>query len=84
MNAGEEIPGASSPPPSPPGGPRCTPFSRAPSDKAMTRTSWGTYLSSCCRSVAQLCPTLCDALDYSMPGSPVLHCLPEFAQTHVL
>ena len=34
-------------------------------------------------SVAQLCPTLCDLKDCSMPGFPVLHCLPEFAQTHV-
>ena len=34
-------------------------------------------------SVAQLCPTLCDPMDYSMLGFPVLHQLPEFAQTHV-
>ena len=34
-------------------------------------------------SVAQLCPTLCDLKDCSMPGFPVLHYLPEFAQTHV-
>ena len=27
-------------------------------------------------------PTLCDLMDYSMPGFPVLHCLLEFAQTH--
>ena len=26
---------------------------------------------------------LCDPVDYSMPGFPVLHYLPEFAQTHV-
>ena len=37
---------------------------------------------NCC-SVAQLCPTLCDPMDCSMPGFPVLHCLLEFAQTHV-
>ena len=84
MNAGEGIPGASSPPPSPPGGPSGTPFSRAPSDKVMTRPSGGTHLSSCYCSVAQLCPTLGDAMEYGMPGSPVLHCLPEFAQTHGL
>ena len=35
------------------------------------------------RSVAQLCPTLCDAIDCSTPGFPVHHQLPEFAQTHV-
>ena len=33
--------------------------------------------------VAQLCLTLCDPMDCSMPGFPVLHSLPEFAQTHV-
>ena len=35
------------------------------------------------QSVTPLCPTLCDPMDYSTPGLPVLHCLPEFAQTHV-
>ena len=34
-------------------------------------------------SVAQLGLTLCDPMDCSMPGFPVLHCLLEFAQTHV-
>ena len=34
-------------------------------------------------SVAQSCPTLCDPMDYSMPGFPVHHQLPELAQTHV-
>ena len=34
-------------------------------------------------SVAQLCPTLCNPVDCSMPGFPVLRYLPEFAQTHV-
>ena len=29
------------------------------------------------------CLTLFDPMDYSMPGFPVLHYLPEFAQTHV-
>ena len=33
--------------------------------------------------VAQLCLTLCNPMDYSTPGFPVLHHLPEFAQTHV-
>ena len=36
----------------------------------------------CCCSVTQSCPTLYDPIDYSMPGFPVLHCLPELAQTH--
>ena len=34
-------------------------------------------------SVAQLCPTLCDPMNRSMPGLPVHHQLPEFTQTHV-
>ena len=34
-------------------------------------------------SVAQLCPTLCNPKDCSMPGFPVLHHLLELAQTHV-
>ena len=33
-------------------------------------------------SVAQLCPTLCDPMNRSMPGLPVHHQLPEFTQTH--
>ena len=36
-----------------------------------------------CHLVAQSCPTLCDPVDCSTPGIPVLHHLPEFAQTHV-
>ena len=34
-------------------------------------------------SCDQLCPTLSSSMDCSMPGFPVLHHLPEFAQTHV-
>ena len=37
----------------------------------------------CCCSVAQLHLTLCNPMNCSMPGFPVLHCLLEFAQTHV-
>ena len=37
----------------------------------------------CCCPVAQSCLTLFDPVDCSMPGSPVLHHLPELAQTHV-
>ena len=36
-----------------------------------------------CCSVSQVCPTLCDPMDCSTPGSPVFHYLPEFVQTHV-
>ena len=34
-------------------------------------------------SVAQSCPTLWDPMDYSTPGLPVHHQLPEFTQIHV-
>ena len=34
-------------------------------------------------SVSQLCPTLCNPKDCSMPGLPVHHQFPELAQTHV-
>ena len=37
----------------------------------------------CCCSIANSCPTLCDPVDCSTPGLPVLHYLPEFSQTHV-
>ena len=35
------------------------------------------------RSVAQLCPTLCDPMNRSTPGLPVHHQLPKFTETHV-
>ena len=35
------------------------------------------------RSVAQLCPTLCDPMNRSTPGLPVHHQFPESTQTHV-
>ena len=34
-------------------------------------------------SVVQSCPTLADPMDWSTPGFPVHHQLPELAQTHV-
>ena len=34
-------------------------------------------------SAAQLCLILCDHVDCSTPGVPVLHYLLEFAQTHI-
>ena len=46
--------------------------------------SWPVLSFSVVRfSVAQLCLILYDPMDCSMLGFPVLHCLPEFAQTHV-
>ena len=37
---------------------------------------------SCC-SVTKSCPTLCDPMNCSMTGFPVLHYLPELAQIPV-
>ena len=37
----------------------------------------------CCCSVAKSCLTICDPVDCSIPGFPVLYYLPEFAHTHV-
>ena len=41
------------------------------------------YTVCCCCSVTQSCQTLCHHMDCSIPGFPVLHHLPELAQTHV-
>ena len=43
----------------------------------------GSISQRCLRSVAELYPMLCDPIDFSLPGSSVLHYLPEFAQVHV-
>ena len=40
------------------------------------------WVHFCCL-VAQLCLTLCDCMDCSTPGFPVLHYLLEFAHTHI-
>ena len=37
----------------------------------------------CCSSVAQSCPSLCDPMDCSTTGFPVLHQLQKLAQTHL-
>ena len=36
-----------------------------------------------CYLVTKSCPTLGNPMDCSVPGFLALHCLPEFAQTHV-
>ena len=45
-------------------------------------TSVCIYIHICC-SVAKLYPSLWDTMNCSKPGFPVLHHLPELAQTHV-
>ena len=42
-----------------------------------------TCFPTCCCSVIKSCLTLCNPMNCSMPGFPVLHYLPEFAQTHI-
>ena len=44
--------------------------------KAMTNLSTVQFIT-------RSCPTLCDPMDFSTPGFPVHHQLPEFTQTHV-
>ena len=49
-----------------------------------SKTSLGQYCCCCCCcSVALSWPTLCDPMDCSTPGLPLLHYLLEFPQTHV-
>ena len=54
------------------------------SNWACTYTSSQKTLRDQFSSVTQLCLTLCDPIDCSMPGLPVHHQLLEFTQTHVL
>ena len=54
-------------------------FSISPSNEYQGCFPLGLQFSS----VAQLCLTLCNPMNRSMPGLPVHHQLPEFAQTHV-
>ena len=42
-----------------------------------------TYCIACCCSVAKLCLTPCNPMDYSTSGFLIFHCLPKFSQTHV-
>ena len=47
------------------------------------RTHGGVLICMCCCSVAKSCPTFWNAVNCRTPGFPVLHYLPEFAQTCV-
>ena len=46
-------------------------------------TSTQGLICICCGSVAQSCSTLCNPMDCSTPGFPVLHHVRGHAQTHV-
>ena len=41
------------------------------------------FVSQSVSSASQSCLTLLDSMNYSRPGLPVHHKLPEFTQTHV-
>ena len=65
-------------------------FNRTKGDSVESQTdrTWKIFIylfTMCgiCFSDAKSCPTLCNHLNCSTPGFPVLHYLPEFAQTHV-
>ena len=49
---------------------------------ASTGEPFGETMLFCC-SVTKSSPNLCDPMDWSTPGFPVHHQLPEFAQTHI-
>ena len=65
---------------------RCPNFSSLLAHWGVCMGVWGVvqspWLINCCHSVDQSCPTLCDPMDCSRPGFPVLHHLFELAQTH--
>ena len=54
-----------------------------PHQYSLLSVFWYSY-PSCCYSVYTSCLTLCSSMNCSMPGFPVLHSLPEFAQIHLL
>ena len=62
------------------------------SGRPPTNKKWGTQkgfvprmapFDLCFCSVTKSCLTICDPMSYITPGFPVLHYLPECAQTHV-
>ena len=72
-------------PPAAMSSPRCPPlFGADRNNGAQRKYLWRNDVSQMqFRSVAQLCPTLCDPMDCSTSGFPVHHQIPELAQTHV-
>ena len=44
---------------------------------------WQERQTLICSSVTKSCPFFWDPMDCSTPGFSILHCLPEFAQTHI-
>ena len=56
---------------------------KQPSPSHLPSRAFFLHHTSICCSVTHSCPTLCDPMDCSMPGFPVLHHLPELAQTDI-
>ena len=56
---------------------------RKETENVARNVDWSRPWASCCCLVAQSRLTLCDPMDSSKPGFPVLHCLPGLVQTHV-
>ena len=50
---------------------------------SMTSRERSWVWNCCCCSVAKSCPTLCDSLDCSTPGSSILYYLLKFPQVYV-
>ena len=46
-------------------------YLHVPKDFAYTTAHWFFNLALCCIQSLQSCPTLCDPIDYSLPGSSV-------------
>ena len=60
------------------------PFSTALAESYRHKhSSFISHSVQCCWWVTKSCPTLCNPMNCSTPGFPVLHYLLEFAQTHV-
>ena len=57
--------------------------SGTPIKKCKRRSILRNIIASICCSVTKSCPALCNPMNWSTPGLPVLHRLSEFAQTHV-
>ena len=62
---------------------QCPPHPRSRVRSHLLQATQVGFCCRCCCSVAQSCPTLCNPMDSSTPGFPVLHHLPDFAQVHV-
>ena len=59
-------------------------YSVAPSNNTSQRSLYFFKDLCCCCSVSWLCPTLCDHMDCSTPGFPVLHHLLELCSNSCL